>query len=54
MTITFSVGQTFGPVLVGVITDVFGGLSLGLGLSAGCLALAAILAALQQDLKIVE
>ena len=51
MTITFSVGQTFGPVLVGAITDFLGGLSLGLGLSAGCLALAAILAALQQDLK---
>jgi predicted MFS family arabinose efflux permease len=51
MTITFSVGQTFGPVLVGLITDFFGGLSLGLGLSAACLALAALLAALQQDLK---
>ena len=51
MTITFSVGQTFGPVLVGAITDYFGGLSLGLSLSAGCLALAAALAALQNDLK---
>lgn len=51
MTITFSVGQTFGPVLVGAITDYFGGLSLGLGLSAGFLALAAVLSALQQDLK---
>ena len=54
MTIIFSVGQTFGPVLVGVITDYFGGLSLGLGLSAGCLALAAGLAAFQSDLKKVN
>ena len=51
MTITFSVGQTFGPVLVGAVTDYFGGLSLGLSVSAGCLALGALLAALQNDLK---
>ena len=53
MTITFSVGQTLGPVMIGAITDVFGGLSLGLGLSAGFLALAAGLAALQPDLKTI-
>lgn len=51
MTITFSVGQTFGPVFTGVLTDLFGGLSLGLSLSAGFLALAAGLAALQPDLQ---
>lgn len=51
MTIIFSVGQTFGPVLVGAITDYFGGLSLGLGLSGCCLALAAVLSAFQSDLQ---
>lgn len=52
MTIIFSIGQTFGPVLVGAITDLLGGLSLGLGLSAACLGLGAVFAALQNDLKI--
>jgi predicted MFS family arabinose efflux permease len=50
MTITFGIGQTLGPIVVGAITDALGNLSYALNVSAGLLALGAILAAFQGKL----
>ncbi|MEJ1934425.1 YbfB/YjiJ family MFS transporter [Nostoc sp. NIES-2111] len=50
MTVSFGLGQTFGPVGMGAITDLSGGLSAGMWASVAVLALGAALAALQPDL----
>jgi predicted MFS family arabinose efflux permease len=50
MTITFGIGQTLGPTVVGAITDAFGNLSYALNASAMLLALGAIAAAFQRRL----
>jgi predicted MFS family arabinose efflux permease len=49
-TIVFAVGQIVGPSVVGLIADGPGGLARGLAISAGLLALGAVLAALQRPL----
>ncbi len=49
-TIVFAVGQIIGPSVVGHIADGPGGLARGLAVSAGLLALGALLAALQRPL----
>ncbi len=49
-TIVFAVGQIIGPSVVGRIADGPGGLARGLAISAGLLALGAVLAALQRPL----
>jgi MFS family permease len=48
MTISFGVGQTLGPIVVGAITDALGSLSYALNVSAALLALGAVLALLQR------
>jgi predicted MFS family arabinose efflux permease len=50
MTLSFGIGQTLGPIVVGAITDAFGSLSFALNVSAAMLALGAILAAFQRKL----
>jgi predicted MFS family arabinose efflux permease len=45
------IGQIIGPLLVGAVTDRFGGLASGLWLAVALLVLAAVAAALQRDLK---
>ena len=50
LTVSFGVGQTFGPLAIGFLTDRFGGLSSGLWVSVGLLALAALIGATQRDL----
>jgi len=50
MTISFGIGQTLGPIVVGAITDALGSLSYALNVSAAMLALGAILAAFQGKL----
>jgi predicted MFS family arabinose efflux permease len=49
LTIAFSLGQTIGPVLTGVVTDYTGGLDAGMALGAVLLALGALVAAFQRD-----
>ncbi|MBK7721923.1 MAG: YbfB/YjiJ family MFS transporter [Austwickia sp.] len=49
LTVTFSVGQSIGPVLTGLLADTDGGLRLGLGLSAVLLAIGAGVAALHRN-----
>lgn len=51
MTISFGIGQTLGPIVVGAITDAVGNLSVALNVSAAMLALGAVLAAFQRKLK---
>jgi predicted MFS family arabinose efflux permease len=51
MTITFGVGQTIGPIVVGAITDAMGSLSFALDVSAVMLATGAILSAFQKKLE---
>ena len=48
MTISFGIGQTLGPTVVGAITDAFGSLSYALNASAALLALGAIASAFQR------
>ncbi|ULL01421.1 YbfB/YjiJ family MFS transporter [Bradyrhizobium sp. I71] len=48
MTISFGVGQTLGPIVVGAITDALGSLSYALNVSAGLLALGAVLSLCQR------
>lgn len=48
MTISFGVGQTLGPIVVGAITDVLGSLSYALNVSAALLALGAVAALCQR------
>ena len=50
MTISFGIGQTLGPLVVGAITDAMGSLSLALNVSAAMLAVGAILSAFQRKL----
>jgi len=50
MTISFGIGQTLGPIVVGAITDAMGNLSFALNVSAAMLALGAVLAAFQKKL----
>lgn len=51
MTISFGIGQTLGPIVVGAITDAMGSLSAALNVSAAMLALGAILSAFQRKLS---
>jgi MFS family permease len=48
MTISFGIGQTLGPIVVGAITDAMGSLSFALNISAAMLALGALLSAFQR------
>jgi predicted MFS family arabinose efflux permease len=50
MTISFGIGQTLGPIVVGAITDAVGSLSFALNISAAMLATGAILSAFQRKL----
>ena len=50
MTISFGIGQTLGPIVVGAITDAMGSLSVALNVSAAMLALGAFLSAFQRKL----
>src|SRR5206468_3938775 len=47
LTIAFGIGQTLGPIAVGAITDAMGSLSFALNVSAGLLAIGAVLSAFQ-------
>ena len=49
MTISFGIGQTLGPIVVGAITDAMGSLSFALNVSAAMLALGAVLSAFQKE-----
>ena len=51
MTISFGIGQTVGPMVVGAITDAVGSLSFALNVSAAMLALGALLSAFQGKLE---
>jgi predicted MFS family arabinose efflux permease len=51
MTISFGIGQTLGPIVVGAITDAMGSLSYALNVSAAMLAAGAILSAFQRPLQ---
>jgi predicted MFS family arabinose efflux permease len=51
MTISFGIGQTLGPLVVGAITDAIGSLSSALAVSAATLALGAALSAFQRPLQ---
>src|SRR6478609_4684255 len=51
MTISFGIGQTLGPIVVGAITDAIGSLSVALNVSAALLALGAALSAFQGKLR---
>jgi predicted MFS family arabinose efflux permease len=51
MTISFGIGQTLGPIVVGAITDAVGSLSFALNISAAMLALGAVLSAFQKRLR---
>ena len=51
MTISFGIGQTLGPIVVGAITDAVGSLSFALNISAAMLALGALLSAFQRKLE---
>lgn len=54
MTVAFSVGQALGPLLTGLVTDLFGGLNVGLACGAALLALSVGLAGLQRDGVVAE
>ena len=51
LTISFGIGQTLGPIVVGAITDAVGSLSFALNVSAAMLALGAVLSAFQRKLQ---
>jgi predicted MFS family arabinose efflux permease len=51
MTISFGIGQTLGPIVIGAITDAVGSLSFALNVSAAMLALGAVLSAFQRKVK---
>jgi predicted MFS family arabinose efflux permease len=51
MTISFGIGQTLGPIVVGAITDALGSLTYALNVSAATLALGAVAAACQRKPK---
>ena len=50
MTITFGIGQTLGPFVVGALTDAFGSLAYALNISAATLALGALAGLCQRKL----
>ena len=50
-TIVFAIGQIAGPVLTGWLADAFGGLRVGLSCSVAVLALGALIALRQRDVK---
>jgi predicted MFS family arabinose efflux permease len=50
LTVSFGLGQTFGPIATGAITDAMGSLSYALNVSAAALALGAIACACQRPL----
>jgi predicted MFS family arabinose efflux permease len=50
LTISFGIGQTIGPIVVGAITDAVGSLSFALNISAAMLVAGAILSAFQRKL----
>jgi predicted MFS family arabinose efflux permease len=52
LTISFGIGQTIGPIVVGAITDAIGSLSFALNISAAMLALGAVLSAFQRRLPV--
>jgi predicted MFS family arabinose efflux permease len=54
MTISFGIGQTLGPIVVGAITDAMGSLSVALNVSAAMLALGALLSAFQRKLRLAN
>jgi predicted MFS family arabinose efflux permease len=49
LTVAFSVGQAVGPLLAGALSDVNGGIEVGLWLSVGLLAAAAVVSLIQRD-----
>jgi hypothetical protein len=51
LTISFGIGQTLGPIVVGAITDAMGSLSFALNVSAAMLALGAVLSAFQRKVQ---
>ncbi|HEX9213000.1 MAG TPA: YbfB/YjiJ family MFS transporter [Bradyrhizobium sp.] len=51
MTVSFGVGQTLGPIVVGAITDALGSLSYALNVSAAMLALGALAALCQRKVR---
>jgi predicted MFS family arabinose efflux permease len=51
MTISFGIGQTLGPLVIGAITDAVGSLSFALNVSAAMLALGAVLSAFQRKVR---
>jgi len=51
MTISFGIGQTLGPIVVGAITDAVGSLSFALNISAAMLAIGAVASAFQGKLR---
>lgn len=51
MTISFGIGQTLGPIVVGAITDALGSLSYALNVSAAMLALGAVAALCQRKVR---
>ena len=50
LTVAFGLGQTFGPIATGAITDAMGSLSYALNVSAAALALGALACACQRRL----
>ncbi len=53
LTVAFALGQCAGPVLAGVLSDGPAGLTAGLGLSAGILIIAALVALIQSDHEVL-
>jgi predicted MFS family arabinose efflux permease len=51
LTVAFSVGQAVGPLLAGALSDMNGGIELGLWLSVILLAIAAVLALMQGEVR---
>ena len=51
MTISFGIGQTLGPIVVGAITDAMGSLSFALNVSAAMVALGAMLSGFQRKVR---
>jgi predicted MFS family arabinose efflux permease len=49
LTVSFSVGQAIGPLLAGALSDMNGGIRIGLWLSVALLAVAAVVALMQRD-----
>ena len=54
LTISFGIGQTLGPIVVGAITDAVGSLSFALNVSAAMLALGAVLSAFQKKCEVIS